>query len=67
MHTYYLLFRASNILVCNMHPTVSVEMNMTNMATLITAIWRAKEMEANCVVEVGQTKSTELVRHDFCF
>ena len=58
------IFRATIMLVCNMHPTVSVEMNMTSMVKLTIAIWNAKEIRLNHVVEPGQIKSTELVR---CF
>ena len=50
------------MLVCNMHPTVSVEMNMTSMVKLTIVTWNAKEIRVNCVVEAGQIKSTELVR-----
>ena len=51
------------MLVCNMHHTVSVEMNMTSMVKLITVTWNVKEIKANCVVEALQIKFTELVRY----
>ena len=51
------------MLVCNMHRTVSVEMNITSMVKLITVTWNVKEIRLNCVVEALQIKSTELVRY----
>ena len=50
------------MLVCNMHPTASVEMITRSMVKLITVTWNVKEIRINCVVEAGQIKSTELVR-----
>ena len=49
------------MLVCNLHPTVSVEMITRSMVKLITVTWNVKEIRLNCVVEAGQIKSTELV------